>query len=172
MVDPTQRYDARQALAHEWFRVEVPTGNNRGLGSVIHELRTFNNQRKGIIKQGYLSKQGHIIRNWKKRSFVLMRDELRYYKSETEKKPQGKIEIGTIVTYVYSVSLVHHGLSSSSSFSFSSSSSFSFSLTIIIIILLDNSIHSSLALKTIPMMKMDLLLKPIQAKTTRSMLSV
>ena len=55
-------------------------------------MRTFNNQRKGIIKQGYLTKQGHIIRNWKKRSFVLMRDELKYYKSETEKKPQGKIK--------------------------------------------------------------------------------
>ena len=97
MVDPSQRYDAKQALAHEWFRVEVPNGANRELGSVIHELRTFNNQLKGIIKQGYLSKQGHFIRNWKKRSFVLMRDELRYYKSETEKKPQGKIEIASIL---------------------------------------------------------------------------
>ena len=62
-------------------------------------LRTFNNQRKGIIRQGYLSKQGHIIRNWKKRSFVLMRDELRYYKSETEKKPQGKIRMEDIVEW-------------------------------------------------------------------------
>ena len=99
VVDPTQRYDAKQALAHEWFKVEVPAGQTRELGSVIHELRTFNNQRKGIIKQGYLSKQGHIIRNWKKRSFVLMRDELRYYKSETEKKPQGKIRMEDIVEW-------------------------------------------------------------------------
>ena len=97
MVDPTQRYDAKQVLAHDWFMVEVPAGRSKELGSVIHELRTFNNQRKGIIKQGYLSKQGHIIRNWKKRSFVLMRDELRYYKSETEKKPQGKIRMEDIV---------------------------------------------------------------------------
>ena len=99
VVDPTQRYDAKQALAHEWFKVEVPAGQTRELGSVIHELRTFNNQRKGIIKQGYLSKHGHIIRNWKKRSFVLMRDELRYYKSETEKKPQGKIRMEDIVEW-------------------------------------------------------------------------
>ena len=91
MVDPTQRYDAKQVLAHDWFKVEVPAGRSKELGSVIHELRTFNNQRKGIIKQG------HIIRNWKKRSFVLMRDELRYYKSETEKKPQGKIRMEDIV---------------------------------------------------------------------------
>ena len=90
MVDPTQRYDAKQVLAHDWFKVEVPAGRSKELGSVI-------NQRKGIIKQGYLSKQGHIIRNWKKRSFVLMRDELRYYKSETEKKPQGKIRMEDIV---------------------------------------------------------------------------
>lgn len=77
--------------------MEVPAGQAKELGSVIHELRTFNNQRKGIIKQGYLTKQGHIIRNWKKRSFVLMRDELKYYKSETEKRPQGKIRIADIV---------------------------------------------------------------------------
>ena len=77
--------------------MEVSSENSKQLGSVIHELRTFNNQRKGIIKQGYLVKQGHIIRNWKKRSFVLMRDELKYYKSETEKKPQGKIRMADIV---------------------------------------------------------------------------
>ena len=108
VVDPTQRYDAKQVLAHEWFKVDVPV-KPTGLTSVIHELRTFNNQRKGIIKQGYLTKQGHIIRNWKKRSFVLSRDELRYYKvgegygcdmqSETEKKPQGKIRMEDIVEW-------------------------------------------------------------------------
>ena len=42
MVDPTQRYDAKQVLAHDWFKVEVPAGRSKELGSVIHELRTFN----------------------------------------------------------------------------------------------------------------------------------
>ena len=97
MVDPTQRYDAKQVLAHDWFKVEVPAGRSKELGPVLHGLGTLNNQRKRINKQGYLSKQGHIIRNWKKRSFVLMRDELRYYKSETEKNPQGKIRMEDIV---------------------------------------------------------------------------
>ena len=77
-------------LNHEWFRTSTLPSKIE-LGSAIRELRTFNTQRKGIIKQGYLVKQGHIIRNWKKRSFVLLRDELKYYKSETEKKPRGKI---------------------------------------------------------------------------------
>ena len=90
VVDPTQRYDAQQVLNHEWFRTSTLPSKIE-LGSAIRELRTFNTQRKGIIKQGYLVKQGHIIRNWKKRSFVLLRDELKYYKSETEKKPRGKI---------------------------------------------------------------------------------
>jgi hypothetical protein len=60
--------------------VDISSVRPTELGSVIHELRTFNTQRKGIIKQGYLTKQGHLIRNFKRRSFVLMRNELRYYK--------------------------------------------------------------------------------------------
>ncbi|KAK8795615.1 hypothetical protein WA158_000272 [Blastocystis sp. Blastoise] len=88
VVDPSKRYDCKQCLNHPWFKEDNESISHAPLNVAQHELKSFNIERRGVYKQGYLIKQGHIIKNWKKRSFVLTSEELRYYKSETEKKPQ------------------------------------------------------------------------------------
>ncbi|XP_026705113.1 pleckstrin-2 [Athene cunicularia] len=48
----------------------------------------------GVLKEGFLVKRGHIVRNWKVRWFVLLQDKLLYYKIEGGKKepsPKGRI---------------------------------------------------------------------------------
>lgn len=53
--------------------------------------------RRKILRQGYLMKQGHIIKNWKKRSFVLTVDSLSYYSDEISSSPKGEIEFCDII---------------------------------------------------------------------------
>uniref|UniRef100_A0A8D2KYQ3 Dual adaptor of phosphotyrosine and 3-phosphoinositides 1 n=1 Tax=Varanus komodoensis TaxID=61221 RepID=A0A8D2KYQ3_VARKO len=38
-------------------------------------------------KEGYLTKQGRIVKNWKTRWFTLHRNELKYYKDQTSTEP-------------------------------------------------------------------------------------
>ncbi|KAL7982081.1 hypothetical protein Chor_001138 [Crotalus horridus] len=38
-------------------------------------------------KEGYLTKQGKIVKNWKTRWFTLHRNELKYYKDQTSTEP-------------------------------------------------------------------------------------
>eukprot|EP00792_Barthelona_sp_PAP020_P005152 TRINITY_DN2526_c0_g1_i1.p1 TRINITY_DN2526_c0_g1~~TRINITY_DN2526_c0_g1_i1.p1 ORF type:complete len:207 (+),score=44.79 TRINITY_DN2526_c0_g1_i1:33-623(+) len=47
-----------------------------------------------IRRNGYMTKQGHFIRNWKKRYFVLRDSILRYFSHPSEKKPRGTIVLG------------------------------------------------------------------------------
>lgn len=48
----------------------------------------------GIVKEGYLTKQGHVVKNWKKRWFVLRIGQLQYFKSLTKlKEPKGSINL-------------------------------------------------------------------------------
>eukprot|EP00792_Barthelona_sp_PAP020_P005153 TRINITY_DN2526_c0_g2_i1.p1 TRINITY_DN2526_c0_g2~~TRINITY_DN2526_c0_g2_i1.p1 ORF type:complete len:208 (+),score=48.24 TRINITY_DN2526_c0_g2_i1:31-624(+) len=44
-----------------------------------------------VRRNGYMTKQGHFIRNWKKRYFVLRDCVLRYFSHPSEKKPRGTI---------------------------------------------------------------------------------
>ncbi|KAJ4455748.1 putative dual adapter for phosphotyrosine and 3-phosphotyrosine and 3-phosphoinositide [Paratrimastix pyriformis] len=44
-------------------------------------------------KEGYLTKQGHIRKNWKKRWFVLRDKTLSYYAKKNDAKPAGQINI-------------------------------------------------------------------------------
>ncbi|KAM3871195.1 pleckstrin-2 [Diretmus argenteus] len=43
-------------------------------------------QKKTILKEGFLVKRGHLVHNWKARWFVLMPDKLLYYKYEGSKR--------------------------------------------------------------------------------------
>nr|XP_046269678.1 pleckstrin-2 [Scatophagus argus] len=43
-------------------------------------------QKKGILREGFLVKRGHLVHNWKARWFVLMSDKLLYYKFEGGKR--------------------------------------------------------------------------------------
>eukprot|EP00002_Diphylleia_rotans_P035365 TRINITY_DN7709_c0_g1_i2.p1 TRINITY_DN7709_c0_g1~~TRINITY_DN7709_c0_g1_i2.p1 ORF type:complete len:380 (+),score=51.99 TRINITY_DN7709_c0_g1_i2:87-1226(+) len=45
------------------------------------------------VMEGYLWKQGHFIRNWKKRWFILRSGVLQYFESERESKSKGDISL-------------------------------------------------------------------------------
>jgi len=50
-----------------------------------------------IEMQGYLTKQGKVVKNWKRRWFVLRNTRLYYYKSSVARKPKGKILLKDVV---------------------------------------------------------------------------
>lgn len=54
--------------------------------------------KRSRIREGFMTKQGHVVRNWKMRWFVLRRDEMLYYKSELDPKASGSIEINKHTT--------------------------------------------------------------------------
>ena len=56
-----------------------------------------------ILKQGYLLKRGHVRKNWKKRWFVLMPGELKYYISDEKEEVMGTCYL----TRISKVRLVH-----------------------------------------------------------------
>lgn len=45
------------------------------------------------LREGWLYKMGHRIQTWKRRYFILLADRLEYYKSHSDKKPQGVIPL-------------------------------------------------------------------------------
>jgi len=48
-----------------------------------------------VLKEGFLSKRGQILKNWKLRWWVLRRDVLEYYKNPVDAKPKGLIRLWT-----------------------------------------------------------------------------
>ena len=44
-------------------------------------------------KEGYLSKRGHLVKNWKKRWFRLKNDTLYYFKDKTDAAPVGEVPL-------------------------------------------------------------------------------
>jgi len=52
----------------------------------VKRLRTLN---------GFLSKQGHVVKNWQVRYFVLKDQDLYYYIDNTQSKLKGKVPLGT-----------------------------------------------------------------------------
>jgi hypothetical protein len=55
----------------------------------------------GEIKRGILMKQGHVVKSWKERLFVLRSDRLCYYENEPGKplpRPKGTLLLSDIVT--------------------------------------------------------------------------
>eukprot|EP00026_Physarum_polycephalum_P020289 Phypoly_transcript_22770.p1 GENE.Phypoly_transcript_22770~~Phypoly_transcript_22770.p1 ORF type:complete len:121 (+),score=1.70 Phypoly_transcript_22770:31-363(+) len=59
-----------------------------------------------INKAGYVTKQGRIIRNWKRRWFVLQNDKIYYYVNEKTPKPRGVIHLvnATVLDYTTNAS--------------------------------------------------------------------
>ena len=47
--------------------------------------------KKQFYKVGELEKKGHIVKNWRKRWFVLDNDTLKYFKARQDSKAQGSI---------------------------------------------------------------------------------
>jgi hypothetical protein len=50
-----------------------------------------------IHRAGYLTKQGDVIRSWRKRWFVLSDDALRYYRDESHDELKGEIALSSII---------------------------------------------------------------------------
>jgi len=51
-------------------------------------------------KEGYLIKRGDVVKNWKKRWFVVQRDKLMYSKSKYAKKPQKVWDLNDLIQVV------------------------------------------------------------------------
>lgn len=53
----------------------------------------------GVLKKGYLTKKGHLRKNWKRRFFVLKTDSLHYYRDreQTDKKVR-KMDTGKSIS--------------------------------------------------------------------------
>jgi len=54
---------------------------------------TISTEANKISKEGILTKQGHRVKNWKQRYFVLEGFFLKYYKRKGETDPQGVIPL-------------------------------------------------------------------------------
>jgi hypothetical protein len=75
------------------FSPEVKDETGRDLYTVsVSELRD------SASKRGYLTKQGKIIRNWKRRLFVLTPKYLFYFKDEAASSAQGVLRIADVHT--------------------------------------------------------------------------
>ncbi len=46
-----------------------------------------------VTKEGWLIKQGHVVKNWKQRWFVLANSELSYFKTKDDSKAAGVIDL-------------------------------------------------------------------------------
>jgi len=45
-------------------------------------------------KEGYLTKQGYHVKNWKTRWFVLLKNELKYFRERSDKEPIKVLDLG------------------------------------------------------------------------------
>lgn len=75
-VDPASRLSAEGVLTHPWLHGSV---SSRELSLALSQMRLFQASRKAVLRAGLLTKQGHFVRNWKRRLFVLTSDSLEYY---------------------------------------------------------------------------------------------
>ena len=82
-VSPAARFSAREVLAHPWLRASasVHAGSSpaESLDSVARQLRLFGHFSNHIVKRGQLVKRGGVIKNWKRRLFVLTGAALSYF---------------------------------------------------------------------------------------------
>src|SRR3989338_8114685 len=63
---------------------------------VVTNLRDVRMSRRPtrVVKEGFLTKQGHIVKNWKLRWFVLREDgNFEYFASPSDKTPKGRLKI-------------------------------------------------------------------------------
>lgn len=60
-----------------------------------------------IVKEGYLEKQGALVKNWKRRYFVLKKGTLYYFKEKEAKTPRGIINLINALVLPYDSSNFH-----------------------------------------------------------------
>lgn len=63
--------------------------SSSSIGMANNKEHEFNK----VIKEGYLEKQGALVKNWKRRYFILKKGSLYYYKEKEAKTPRGLINL-------------------------------------------------------------------------------
>eukprot|EP00112_Aurelia_sp_Birch-Aquarium-sp1_P012479 Seg2624.5 transcript_id=Seg2624.5/GoldUCD/mRNA.D3Y31 product="Dual adapter for phosphotyrosine and 3-phosphotyrosine and 3-phosphoinositide" protein_id=Seg2624.5/GoldUCD/D3Y31 len=74
--------DVQEPVSYETIRVHAEWGNRPSSGSDPNRNDLSINS-----KEGYLTKLGGKVKNWKARWFVLVKTELKYYKTKGDKDP-------------------------------------------------------------------------------------
>lgn len=101
-VDPDQcwtEYGGVLEYNHgKWVEQHLEASKNLGSSSVNHSVRlAFSDLPAGdltdITKAGFLTKQGGIVKNWKRRYCILVNKILFYYISTDSSKPQGYVDL-------------------------------------------------------------------------------
>ena len=82
-----------QILEHNWI---VGSVSSEQLNGVALKLREFRDVARAIIKQGVLTKQGGLVKSWKRRTFVLTGERLTYHVGDGSDPPQGIIMLRQI----------------------------------------------------------------------------
>ena len=84
----------RQVLTHPW--IAGSQAAEVQLNGVLQQMRLSQNMANTIIKRGFLTKQGKIVKNWKRRSFVLTEKALQYFEDDKARDPKGTISVADI----------------------------------------------------------------------------
>ncbi len=79
--------------AYDTIRIHTAWGRRAGTDPATRPAPNF----VTASKEGYLTKRGHVVKNWKLRWFVLAKDRLAYYARRGDAVPRGEIELNTVV---------------------------------------------------------------------------
>eukprot|EP00002_Diphylleia_rotans_P039621 TRINITY_DN9225_c0_g1_i1.p1 TRINITY_DN9225_c0_g1~~TRINITY_DN9225_c0_g1_i1.p1 ORF type:complete len:567 (-),score=107.11 TRINITY_DN9225_c0_g1_i1:167-1867(-) len=71
--------------------------NKESISTTDSETNYYIFDDKRVDKQGWLTKEGRIVKNWKKRWFVLQGTQLKYFEDDTEREMKGFIDMTTSI---------------------------------------------------------------------------
>eukprot|EP00794_Sanderia_malayensis_P012324 gene12324-13597_t len=77
--------DVQEPVSYETIRVHAEWGNRPSSGSDTNQNTNVNLSINS--KEGYLTKLGARVKNWKARWFVLVKNELKYFKTKGDRDP-------------------------------------------------------------------------------------
>jgi len=92
-VNPRERITAAQALKHPWLSSYVGSAQ---LNTAIGGMRAFNTDRRKVVRQGIVTKQGSLVKSWRRRVFTLTHDAITYADPDS-KSTKGVVELKDIV---------------------------------------------------------------------------
>lgn len=81
----------RHSVPNMFVSKGVASGNNASAGRSLLQVTRKSTR---SLKEGFMLKQGHLNKTWKRRYFVLEAGSLEYYKNPQDKHPKGSIALG------------------------------------------------------------------------------